>query len=352
MRKITIVGANSQVGTELSFLLRNEDGIKIIPVVRSFNATAFFHRNGLKCVVADISDLSDAVNTIGECDLIVLAAFASGPPKSSRLINEALIINVIKYSNKDVKIIYLSSIAAFGGQGVYTLEKRHTEKLFHRMCKRYRKKGYVFRLGHVFGINQSWTPRVLEILKINGVVKFKVNSNLYSNILHTVTLKEAILKCLYEELPARRYYSIVNNPQWTWQDVFEHYAKGHNISIEFEQDEKRDVSKKRIFIEKALLALSKYVTPNLKCQTIIRALLIYLPKNIELRAQAVNFKQRALKEINDISSSKTVSIDIFDIKPMPGPFLPGLESTRNMLKEYILIKDIFLLPDYLSRYLL
>lgn len=342
MHKLSIVGANSQIGTELCFLLRNEEGIKVSPVVRNINASAFLDRYGFSCLVANIADSSDAAETIAGSDLIVLAAFATGPPKSARLTNDALVENAVRYSNENARIFYLSSIAAFGGQVFYTREKLHAEKLFRELCRKYGKEGFVFRLGHVFGVNQAWTRSILNIINSYEILNVKVHSNRLSNILHTVTLKNAIVKCLHKEIEAREYYSLVNYPQWTWGEVFRYYAKGHNIRIEFEENRDTAISNKNAFFGNIMFTLVRYVTSNSKYQDLLKALLVFLPEKYELKAQAVNFKQRALKEIRDLEFSTTVALDIFDIEPVPGPFVPGLRPTYELLNEYSSIRDIFL----------
>jgi len=86
--KFAIVGANGQVGTELCFLLRNED-LEVVPIVRNKLAAGFLDYHGFDCRIADISDEEDAREALNDIDVIVVAALASG--LQARRINRLLI---------------------------------------------------------------------------------------------------------------------------------------------------------------------------------------------------------------------------------------------------------------------
>ena len=76
-------------------------------------------------------------------------------------------------------------------------------------------------MSQVFGNNQPRTRYFRDILSKEKVI-IQVSPEKKSNIVHTVTIKDAIMKCLdHEYIPG--IYSLVNNPQWTWKDVIDYY---------------------------------------------------------------------------------------------------------------------------------
>jgi hypothetical protein len=43
-----------------------------------------------------------------------------------------------------------------------------------------------------------------------------------SNVVHTVTIADAVRRCTFDSI-SPGLYSLVNVPQWSWKEVFEHY---------------------------------------------------------------------------------------------------------------------------------
>ena len=111
----------------------------------------------------------------------------------------------------------------------YDAEKQYLERVMLSECRKRRKRGFPLRIGHVYGENQGSVKNIKKILS-NKKIIVEVFPESKSNVVHTVTLKDAILKCIQPEVKPR-VYSVVNNPQWTWKDVFEYYNK--KTQIEF-----------------------------------------------------------------------------------------------------------------------
>ena len=60
MKRIAIVGANGQVGTEVCLRLREVQGIEAVPVVRNPSGSAFLRLNGMTCRHGRIADTKEA----------------------------------------------------------------------------------------------------------------------------------------------------------------------------------------------------------------------------------------------------------------------------------------------------
>lgn len=269
--KLAIIGANSNVGTELCFLLKNDVDIK--PITRNKLGALFLKFHGFECSVGDISQKNDAEKNLSDTDIVVISSYATDPftgsqTQSSKHINEQLIKNSVDFSHKHSTIIYFSTIRAFSHRidhktsrfwtkPAYDKEKKHLEQVMLSECKKRRKRGFAFRLGHVFGENQ---PRTREMKKIfsHKKVSVQVNPEKKSNIVHTTTIKDAILRCLDTKIKPG-IYSVVNNPQWTWKDVFEYYK---NKETEITYKPFRPTTTNPSFFWKILKSNKKYLIPS------------------------------------------------------------------------------------------
>ena len=107
--KIAIIGANGNVGTELSYLLK--DNCDVIPIVRNRIGSVFLEHHGISCRIGDISNSETAKTLLKDIDVVVNATwvsdrFSGSQNQTSKLINKTIIENSFKYSKK----MQLSSI--------------------------------------------------------------------------------------------------------------------------------------------------------------------------------------------------------------------------------------------------
>jgi len=66
-------------------------------------------------------------------------------------------------------------------------------------------------------------------------------------------------------------------------------------------------------------------------------LLYFVPSRFEQNIQRKLSMKRMLLAISSVRGEETVySNELFSYEPIPGPFLPGLAETRELLKKYSL----------------
>ena len=339
--KLAVVGANGQVGTELCFLLRgNAD---LIPIVRNKLGKIFLEHNGFKCRIADISREKDAEENLHDIDVVVITAYALDPlsgsqSQISKAINEKIIKNSIRFSNENSTIIYMSTIRAFAHKvdpttsrfwpPRYDAEKQYLERVMLSECRKRRKRGFPLRIGHVYGENQGSVKNIKKILS-NKKIVVQASPENKSNVVHTVTLKDAILKCIQPEVKPR-VYSVVNNPQWTWKDVFEYYNK--KTQIEFKSSTPMSKNSND-FLWKMIKANRKYIIPILE----------HLPRRFDKDILRKRSMKKMLLEISMLKNEEIISSGDFGYNPIPGLFLPGLTETRELLKNSSL--EVFKIPS-------
>lgn len=345
--KIGVIGANSRVGTELCFLLREE--AEVIPIVRNQVAASTFDHHGFPYRVTDITNPSEAEKALPDLDVVVIIAFAFPGssrgrfrPKQSRQTNESLVRNSFAFSQRDATIIYFSSIAAFGEEigrsewWVYVREKRHIEELFTKLQDSTTKRGYIFRVGLVFGPTQEF-KEIIEDGISNPKTYVQTDPQSVSNIVHTVTLTEAILLCSRSNIPPNRY-TLVNKPQWTWEDVIGYYAPDY-ATITY------NGGKNKYHERIGLSDIPKEVgqmARNTKIEEILRGYAVYFPAPILQRLEHIERRNGIETEIQEYKDGLTFHIKQFEYNPAPGPVIENLTNTQKLLEKEDALNDFIL----------
>ena len=99
-----------------------------------------------------------------------------------------------------------------------------------------------------------------------------ISSEKKSNVVHTVTIKDSIICCMKKDVKPQMY-SVVNQPQWTWKDVFDYY-NDKKIQIIFDESlaQSKNVTS---FLWKILKSNKRFFGP----------ILYYLPSKFDLYVQ-------------------------------------------------------------------
>lgn len=383
-----LIGANSNIGTELCFLLKNDIIVK--PIVRNKLGSVFLNHHGFNCQIFDISQDNDAQESLSDLDSIVISSYATDPfsdgqTRSSQIINEKIIKNSIKFSAKNSTIIYFSTIRAFSNDIVpntsnfliksnFEKEKIHLEKLLLSESKKFGKRAFVLRMSQVFGDNQPRTHVFKKILS-NKKVIIQVSPEKKSNIVHTISIKNAIMKCL-DHRSVSGIYSLVNTPQWTWANVIDYYKKPQTI-IEYRpqniiKNKTKTITKdnnsfawnllksNKKFIKSFLYYASPKYEPQIQKKLAIKRMSDSISnfkkyglkeKNIDLQSSQIQKYEDSKIYLDDLIKNKTsklklpeglkdysqnedtFSIEEFNFNLMPGPFLDGLDITKDLLQN-------------------
>lgn len=340
--KIGIVGGNSRVGTELSVLL-NERDHEPVAIVRNQIAAEFFKSFGIESRVSDIAAEGAATTALRDLDSVVIAARADvewNPPRQAETINEKLVRHSVRHSPSDASIIFLSSIAAHGSEvygevpvpKIYTREKRRGESILRTECDKTGKPGYGLRLGHVMGPLQMWTNSLKEKLKNRDVVNVPAKADSKSNILHTITLCDAILSCASGSIDPGTY-DCVNRPQWTWEKVIDHYLSDQQIAIFTPEP-----SDSGGFIPNGLFqALGDIEGYQRKALPVFE----YLPDWVYFYAKQKFINTVSSDQLNDLSDRRSIDLEIFYLKPAPGDKVSDIPKTKTQLYHQRILDDYF-----------
>ena len=337
--KLGLIGANGSVGSELCFLLKNDIDLK--PIIRNKLGSVFLKHHGFDCTISDVSDETDAIQSLSDLDVVVISSYATDPfsgsqTRSSQQINENIIKNSIKFSKENAIIIYFSTIRAFSHEidpntskfwtkPGYDKEKKQLEKFLLSESKKKNKKAFGFRIGHVFGNNQSRTRDFKKIFSKESVT-VQVDPEKQSNIVHTVTIKDAIMKCLQSNTLQSGIFSLVNNPQWTWKEVIDFY-KASNTNVQYKLSATNHTENSLIW--NILKSNKKFLAP----------LRYYISPKFDSKINKKLATKRMMAAISNLKTEEPFYTSEFNYEAIPGPFLNELEETKILLKNYSL--DIF-----------
>lgn len=318
------------------------------PTVRSQVSASFLAENDFDYRIADVTTQDGAETAVGDADIVAIAAFStqyarSFEPRRARTTNEALIENAVRQAPRDATIVYFSSIATFGDEvgfsnwDSYGREKRHSESVFADACEDSGKEGYALRMGPIYGPNQNTTrelERQLALHRVDGgEVHVAVAPEKGSNVLHTVTVMDAIITCSEESLD-RDVYTLVNVPRWSWEEVLDRYAP-EDSRIVFHGTSDSDGSS----VQGKLVSQAKRMLESR--ERTLRAFSVHLPDRVNHRIFNEYAKRNFSGELAGFDRRKRFRRSQFDESPAPGPFIEELTETCKLLDEEDAIRPAF-----------
>ena len=122
--KIAVIGANGQVGREVSLFL-SVMGIDVVPISRTELGGIFLERCGLVCRYGSLGNQEDAKRLLDGCDLVADFAHPHGLPVKVR---QAVILNIdtaVNHAPAGSPYVDMSTISAFGLPSDQTKKKTY-----------------------------------------------------------------------------------------------------------------------------------------------------------------------------------------------------------------------------------
>ncbi|MGM0591651.1 MAG: NAD-dependent epimerase/dehydratase family protein [Halobacteriota archaeon] len=331
---VAVVGGNGHIGMELCLLLR-EAGETPRPLVRNRIGAAFFEAHDIDARVVDVTDDEAAEKALRGVDAVVVSARTDverQSPSEVKATNRALVTGAVENAPTDAAAILFSSVSAIDPSSFYGHAKRYEEAILSSACASADIPGYALRLGHVLGPRQHWSRTLSEYVGDRDDLELSVAPDRHSNVVHTVTVCDAVLACARRD-PEPGTYTVVNVPQWTWQEVFEFYAAS-GTRMRFYPPETDEQSIARRVVSAGASLLEPYRG------AVFRAL-DYVPDRAyyELRGR---YKQRlAAEDLLERIERTRLDLFVFDYESMPGPFLSDLPETRERLDQERAVEAVF-----------
>jgi nucleoside-diphosphate-sugar epimerase len=239
--KIVVVGGNGQVASEVSLILAKAAGVDVRPISRTRQGSAFLRYAGLPVLHGSISEPEEARRMLAGADVVANFALALGTPAAALKDNAAVIEQTFAGAPKAAKIVFFSTVAIYEVdqprklvpiRGAYANLKLDNERVFREAARRHGREGYVLRLGHVAGPFQTITQLLREEVK-SSVVRVP-DPERASNVTHTATIAEALLAIGEGRAGPPGVYDLLDCPQWSWREVYEHEARQIGMPLRIE----------------------------------------------------------------------------------------------------------------------
>jgi nucleoside-diphosphate-sugar epimerase len=234
--KVAVVGAGGQIGSNLLFRFSRSSSIRAWGICRNELTAASLRMHGFEVRCGSITDQAAAHALVGDSQVIVYCAAASGMPAHARDGNERAIEGLLQASGQR-RIIFFSSAAVYGScidvtrntfkdprpDFVYGIEKLHLERHFIRSLRRSQHTGVIVRLGHVYGAGQ-WLSRAVLSMLSDGKRTLPFNGRLASNAVHVNNVAAAIEQIMLHWLKPG-IYNLFDQPNSTWRTIFDWHSR-------------------------------------------------------------------------------------------------------------------------------
>jgi nucleoside-diphosphate-sugar epimerase len=339
MTRVAIVGANGQVGAEVCLRLREANGVEVVPVARNVSGSAFLRLNGMDCRHGRIADPADARRLIGDCDVVVSFALSTTAiPREDREINRKIVRGIVAGAKAGAPIVFASTIMVYAPgtklrfPDSYGLEKLMAERMLGRACRASHHPLFVFRLGHVLGELQNISRKICGEIG-DAKVALPRQGLTASNTVFTASIVEAIVQVARgEQRPGT--YDLVTTPQWTWLEVYKHYASQLGMPLAL-ADAGDTCAARATSGEGGLLRRSlQYLRRSQSLRERLMFLLAYMPAEFNQRIYLRYLQTRATGEINALRQSQKVELSMPDWRELKISPMPQLPDPLTLMSRY------------------
>src|SRR5207249_5808500 len=167
--RVALLGANSQIATEVALFSTLADDLELIGFVRSDYSSAMLKLLGIEYSVLYYHRIDKSNRSLlASCDLIVDFSYPSVQTQEILPAIKHTIAAIMQCLRGGTQYAYMSSIAAFGmppesseirrylfPRNTYAFIKRRAERFVAALAKEKGTIPYIFRLGQVHGVLQS-----------------------------------------------------------------------------------------------------------------------------------------------------------------------------------------------------
>jgi nucleoside-diphosphate-sugar epimerase len=344
MKTIAILGANSQVGSEVALFLAEMPQVRVVGICRSLLASTFVRRCGIECRHGHIDSAGEAVDLVRDCDLVADFAIPRGSPSQIRTAQKKLVEGAMKALKPGAPYVYISSLAALGmpkGPGVplkhyflshtiYGASKRYGERLALDLGKRTARPVFCLRLGQVIGEIQGVSQVYMREARKRAPVVVPSGP---SYTVPAFTIAEAISNIAFG-LEDPGLYSLISAPPWSYQEVYKYHADWADVAATIKIETPMARSASLAGLGRALrrsVVASAAAFAREHAELIAGNVSIHFPRAEE---RLFGLYQRQMKTAAAVSSLESGRARPFAgawIGEVPGPFLRNLSDSRTTM---------------------
>ena len=236
-------------------------------------------------------------------------------------------------------MLYFSTVSVYGTpypesrfrwKNSYAREKLRCERLALRYGKKFGKKVYVLRLGHVCGELQGIT-RIIRQDIANDTVAIPAPDR-SSNVVYVATIVDAILRAATASLGSPGIYDLLNMPQWTWRQVYEFEAENTGCNIGIDYSLAKEPRMTTSIIRRFVTSLANVLLNNPVRKEYAMQIISRLSVPLNKRIQALYFKNRAASEIEALNNFK-ITNDALKWREVGEHPLTSLTDTLELMRQ-------------------
>lgn len=232
-RKVAILGANGQVGSELCLFLARFPGIVPIAITRSAGSASFLRLCGIECRYGSIDSPESAACLLDGCDTVIDLILPSGGTSAIKVAMRRIIESIMIGCPAVTDYVYMSTMSVHrlapeqASYRRYARVKLYGESCVMKLAKAHGKKAHVLRLAQVHGVLQAVGRKIRKEMR-TGRVSVPAGP---SNTVFVYTIAEAV-DLLLKGKATPGCYTLTSNPEWTWSDIHRYYCRQLGIESE------------------------------------------------------------------------------------------------------------------------
>ena len=337
MKRIAIIGANGQVGTEVCLLLQHCFDVEVVAVCRNDFACVVLRRMGVSCRVGSISDPQDARRLVADCDLVVDFTLPTGNVNATTAIHRKIVSQSQRVMKRGAMYVYVSSQMAFGmnndhrrlkscwfSHTVYGAAKRAAERVVKRVSQTNDCPYFILRLGQVHGLLQPVTMSLKKAVQnVDTAVQVPCGP---SYTIFCFSIAEALVNICHGNEDDGTTFTAVSTPSWSWRELFVHLGAE---SIEVVTSSQRRFLRLSQLAQPLKSSLGLFV---LNRKERIQAYPLRLATKLEYRMRVRGWCQRAATQTSLLESKPQFYLDGF-VGELPGPRLQSLSDSRLVMDQ-------------------
>jgi nucleoside-diphosphate-sugar epimerase len=239
-KRIGIIGANGQLGSEVCLLLSQMEDVEVVPICRNHVGASFLRRCGLTVRTGTTDNETNSRRLLEGLDLVADFSLPAGSSSHVRSQITQTISNINRFAPPRAPFVYLSSILAFGNpdfrselrnywfsRSAYGSTKRYAERLAQKLSEKHHRPAYVFRVGVVHGDLQAATRQAVKDLKASAhLTAYLPDCESYT--VFAFSIAEALVSAVHQK-DSPGLYTLVSNPAWSWKELHQYLCEKAGI---------------------------------------------------------------------------------------------------------------------------
>jgi nucleoside-diphosphate-sugar epimerase len=339
-KRIGIIGANGQLGSEVCLLLSQMEGMEVAPICRNQVGASFLRRCGLEVRIGAADNEANTRKLLEGLDLVADFSLPAGSSSHVRSQIGQTMSNVIRFAPPGVPFVYLSSILAFGNadfhsdlhsyrfcRSAYGLTKRYAEQLARKLSSKHDRPTYLFRVGVVHGDLQAATRQALKDLKASAhLTAYLPDCESYT--VFAFSIAEALVSALQRK-DSPDLYTLVSSPAWSWKELHQYLCDRASVDQPYVLVQPQQMASGGWM---ALLTKSAFGMLRNYKEFINGYVGAVLPK-VERQMRATYHTRNAAAEINRGVMESRYMPYLFNFSRYPGKRLRGITDSRVTMFE-------------------